>query len=279
MAKSGALADFGRLPTSRKVLIFAAIGGFVFFMYYRFVFKGLAEDRDKAEKAYNAAAQKNDQLEKDLPAFAKLRKQKDELDDRFKKVQKALPTEAEISAFFETIERKLTDAGVADMKFSAKNEEPFFNEFVKVPLNVEITGTFMQIKRFFASLIEKQKLDEKGRPIRDRIVSIENLSLTNPVMRNRELVLTARFTAVTFRQQTAAPPPGTGSGMPADAPAPTKLGGNNPAPTNIVDESKQRVEDAVQRQDERQRQKEAEAKGMQEMTPKTLLDDGKQANP
>jgi Tfp pilus assembly protein PilO len=253
MASSGAMADFARLPTNRKILIFVGIGGALLFFYHRFIYKGLAEARDKAEKTYNSVAQQNKQLEDDIPRFTELRKKKGDLDAQFIAMQKALPTEAEVPAFFETIENKLTDAGIDDMKFSKKNEEPF-DQFVKVPLNVEITGSFMQIKRFFASLIEKKRVDEQGRQVRDRIVSIENLSLTNPTMRNRELVLTAKFTAVTFRQQSAAPLPQTAPGqVPSDAPAPTKASGGagNAPPLPTPGEAKSRVEDAMKKSEQR----------------------------
>lgn len=73
-----------------------------------------------------------------------------------------------------------------------------------------MTGTFMQIKRFFASLIQKDVQPVRGPDARaneehERIVSIENLALINPTVRNREIVLSAKFTAVTFRQEDKQP--------------------------------------------------------------------------
>lgn len=228
-ASSGAMADFARLPTSRKILLFAVIGLVIGFLYYRFVFKSLDASVEKAKNVYQQAAGQNTALENDLPEFEKLRAKKEEVDVLITENQKALPTESEVPAFFETLERKITESGVDILKWNKRAEEPV-ESFVKVPLDVELTGTFLQIKRFFASLVEKKSkptaIDNKGVEERERIVSIENLSLSAPTVRNREIVLTAKFTAVTFRQADVVPTAGAPGALPSATPA---TGGSAPA--------------------------------------------------
>ena len=56
-------------------------------------------------------------------------------------------------------------------------------------------------------------------------MSIENLSLTQPIVRNREIRLTAKFTASTYRQEekkdpNAKPPKAAAAAAPAAPPAP-----------------------------------------------------------
>ena len=59
----------------------------------------------------------------------------------------------------------------------------------------------------------QNEVDEK-----ERIVSIENLSLSNPTVRNREIRLTAKFTASTYRQEEKQPSrPGPRPAAPATA--------------------------------------------------------------
>ena len=74
-------------------------------------------------------------------------------------------------------------------------------------------------------------------------MSIENLSLSAPVVRNREIVLTARFIAVTFRQDD--------KGKAAPAPAPTKASdaGKPLPPAATPAGAKARVEDAIKNND------------------------------
>ena len=204
MATSGVMNDFARMPTQRKVLVFAVIGLLLFGAYYQFVYKSLKENVEQAQQDNQRLAGDNARLAADIPKFKALKERLTELEVKISENQKALPTEAEVPAFFETLERKVTESGVEINKWKKLKEEPV-ETFVKVPVEIEINGTFMQIKRFFASLAQKgvtTPTNADGRiEERERVVSIENLALTNPVVRNREINLTAKFIAVTFRQE------------------------------------------------------------------------------
>jgi len=103
-----------------------------------------------------------------------------------------------------------------------------------MPVEVELSGTFMQIKRFFASLVQRDvrlpgsALTESGGEAPERIVSIEDLSLSNPTVANREIVLTAKFTAVTFRQADKPTPPATPGATPGAPGGAAKPAGDPP---------------------------------------------------
>jgi type IV pilus assembly protein PilO len=202
MAASGVMADFGRLPLQKKVLVFVGIGLVLGLLYWQFAWKSLNRDVDAAEADNKAKAALNKKLADDIPKYEQLKSRMKELTQIITENQKALPTEAEVPAFFETLERKVTESGVEINKWKKLSESPV-ESFVRVPVEVEVTGTFMQIKRFFASLIQRGVLQvsDAGVEERERIISIENLQLISPVVKNREIVLTAKFTAVTFRQE------------------------------------------------------------------------------
>ncbi|HWU90517.1 MAG TPA: type 4a pilus biogenesis protein PilO, partial [Kofleriaceae bacterium] len=220
MASSSVMADFGRMPTGRKVMVFAVAGLLLGGLYYRFVYAGLGEEVAEAKGAYEAAARQHAAAVSDLERFGKLRPEMDDLLGELARDQAALPTEAEVPAFFETLQRKVKESGVEIAKWQKRAEEPI-ESFVKVPVEVEISGTFIQIKRFFASLVQKD-LGPAETEERERIVSIESLVISQPQVRNRELILTAKFTAVTFRQDEKAPP-GKGGAAGATRPAPAPL--------------------------------------------------------
>ena len=247
MAASSAMADFGRMPTNRKILIFVVIGLVLGLLYWRFVFKGLQEKVLRTQGEHASLVNLNKQLEGDIPKYAVLRQQMAELQKTIEENQKALPTEAELPHFFETLERKMNESGVEITKWKKGNEEPV-EQFVKVPVDIELVGTFMQLKRFFASLVEVKvpTADETGVEERERIVSVENLSLSAPVVRNREIVLTAKFTAVTFRQDDKA----TKAVAP---PAPTKAGAAAQPlpPASTPKGARMQTEDAMKKDEER----------------------------
>jgi Tfp pilus assembly protein PilO len=263
MATSGALAEFGRMPTQRKVMVFVVIGAVLGLLYWKFVYTSLNEELQAAEQDHENKVQTNRKLADDIPKYQELRTHVAKLRELIEKNQTALPSEAELAAFIETLQHKVTQSGVETRKWTYKTPEPV-ETFVKVPFEVEVTGTFMQIKKFFASLVQRdvrlsQSDDERASEDRDRIVSIENLALTSPTVKNRDIILTARFTAVTFRQEDrpvgqpaapggakpASPPPIPAT--PAPAAAPPLPSASTPAG------AKARAEDAVEKGDARNR--------------------------
>ena len=203
MASSGVMADFGRLPAQRKAAVFGVIGLLLGLLYFQFVWKPLKRDLAAAQQENGSKAALNTKLAADIPKFEALKTKMKELTQVITENQKALPTEAEVPAFFETLERKVTESGVEIKRWKKLKEEPV-EAFYRVPVEIEITGTFMQIKRFFASLIQKgiAPMVNAGGQVeeRDRIVSIDNLNLGTPTIKNREIHLNAKFVAVTFRQ-------------------------------------------------------------------------------
>jgi len=222
MAASGVMSDFARMPTGRKVLVFVIVGALLGLVYFRFVLSSLKEDLAEAKDAYSTNKAMNQKLGEDIKAYAELRPRMDVLNTTINENKKALPTEAEVPAFFDTLVVKAKESGV-EVKVTPKPTEPI-ESFVKIPAELELTGTFMQIKRFFASLVDRPAdaaASPNARPEeRERIVSIENLVLSQPTVRAGQIILNARFTAVTFRQQDAAPAtPGAPGAAPARPPA------------------------------------------------------------
>ncbi len=262
--------DFARLPNQRKAMIFIVAGFLMFLLYYQFVFKSLTRDLDQANGEHSAKVAQTHKLDGDIKRFNELKPTVDRMQIQVKENEKALPTESELPAFFETLNRKVTESGVQVNRSNQAPEAPI-ESFIRVPVDFEITGTFMQIKRFFASLVPKKKkagsseasptADAQGVEERERIVSIDNLSIGDPQIRNREIYLTARFTANTFRQEekldpavpkekkAAAPAPapaGAGSAAKPLPPAATPAGAKARA-NNAMDKDEQRSGSDAQR--------------------------------
>jgi Tfp pilus assembly protein PilO len=229
MANVGAMAEFARLSPSRKALVFALFGGVIALAYWKIAYKALDEELDAAQADHDAKLRTSNRLTADLKKYDELRTRMAEQQQRLDKVLPALSSDAEIPAFFETLQRRVSESGVEVHRWANRNQEPV-EGFVKTPVDVELAGTFMQIKRFFASLAQRDvKLsptsDEGSDGQRERLVSIENLALSSPTVRNREIILTARFVAVMFRQETKPATPDQPANDQPDAAA-----GKSPAP-------------------------------------------------
>jgi type IV pilus assembly protein PilO len=238
-----ALEDFARRPTNYKVGVFGGVLLAFGALYYQFAYKPLSEEVTTARADSEQMAAQRVKLGKDKDDFRELQAKMVTLKRIIDENQKALPTGAELPAFFETLIRKVNEAGVEISKWESKPDVPV-DPFVKVPVEIELTGTFFQLKRFFASLVQRGVTGRPGEDEeRERIVTIENLQLTSPTVRNREVVLTAKFTASTFRQE------GPDPMMPLPGAAPGGPGGGAGTPTG----ARGKVEESMRMQDERTR--------------------------
>ena len=257
---SGVVADFARMPNQRKVLVFVVIGALIGLVYWKLAYKSLDEDLDAAQADHDSKVSTNKRLAADIPKYEELRTHMTRLRELIEKNQTALPSAPELPAFFETLQHKVAESGVEIRKWTNRPEEPV-ESFIKVPVDIEIAGTFIQIKRFFASLVQRDVKpapggDERENQDPERIVSIENLTLTTPTVRNREIQLSAKFTAVTFRQEDRAAVPGApaapAGARPAPPPTPSASPPPLPSPATPAG-AKARVENAVEKNDARNR--------------------------
>jgi type IV pilus assembly protein PilO len=252
MATSGVMRDFARLPTQRKVMVFVVIGAMLGLLYWQFVFKSLNSKLESARGQQVTKARKLAELDKNIDDYKKMKDSLSDLQLRNQASQKALPVEADRPALWEMLGPKIAQSGVTFAGSEDKPESTVEN-FVRVPVEVTIKGSFMQIKRFFALLAQKDITPQGAAPDRkdddrERIVSIDSLVLGLPEVKNREYTLTAKFTATTFRQNDKVPQAKPG----ASGPQPGAQGAGSGAPlppANTPAGAKARVEDARDKHD------------------------------
>lgn len=289
---AGALADFSRRPLQYKVLVFVGIGALLGLLYWQFMLSPLIKERDAAKADLDAQKGEQVRLRDQKKRYDDLVAQEARLRSEIEQNQKALPTESEMPAFFDMLSRKTGEAGIELVKREIKKDviidaggaaaappppaggkaapatvSVAAASFIKVPVDIEVTGTYYQLKKFMASLrpkkAEQQPSDPDAVEEKDRIVTIEQLAILDPKVRNNEIVLTARFTAATFRAKApdvvpgaaapkpaAAPPAGAGAGsnVPLNQPA------NTPVPTGATrnpDGLKTKTNAAMDKSDER----------------------------
>jgi type IV pilus assembly protein PilO len=233
--KYGLLAEFARLSPSRKVLVFALVGGVLGLGYWKILYNSLDEQIEEAKAENKSKVNADKRLGDDLTNYEDLQAHMAKLREQIERNQTALPSDAEVPAFFESLQRKVAASGVEIHRWANHNQEPV-ESFVRVPVEIELSGTFMQIKRFFASLVQNDLRPlpgqgERTSEDRERIVSIENISLGSPTVKNREIILTAKFTAVMFRQEDRPAPDQPASGQPWRTAIPPPKPAAPPAPT------------------------------------------------
>jgi Tfp pilus assembly protein PilO len=210
MASTGFLADFSRKPPLVKLGAFFLVLAVLVGGWYQLAYSKIRKDIKAAQAQAVSLTASEIQLGKDEAEYKRL----DEEQKKLKKIiadnDNALPTAAQLPAVFEMLNRKLAEAGVEVGKWDYQKEVPVDETIYKVPVAIEMQGTFYQLEKFFYLLykVNQKEGDESATPApgadtaeRDRILTVEDLHLYSPVVENGELVLTASFRASTFRKE------------------------------------------------------------------------------
>jgi type IV pilus assembly protein PilO len=105
---------------------------------------------------------------------------------RQRELNKILPATTESPAFLSAIQSVANIAGVSLSAWTPQ-DEAFEQFYARVPWRVEITGRFHQIAKFFYNVGQL-----------DRIINIENITLTDPTLKGDEVMLRVSALATAF---------------------------------------------------------------------------------
>jgi type IV pilus assembly protein PilO len=152
------------------------------------------------ETSIKAAQGQENQLRTDLGDARKneFAYQKDlaELTDRQQRqreLNKVLPTDTEYPAFLSAVQ---SEANVSGIGLTAWSPEPEVAEqfYSRVPMKVSLIGRYHQVAKFFYGVGQL-----------DRIINMENISLTDPKIQGDDVVVKTEALATAFRALSDAP--------------------------------------------------------------------------
>jgi type IV pilus assembly protein PilO len=184
-----------RLTLPMKVGVGAALMAMIAGVYY-LIFHADVVQNLESTRTQNAqllkqladARQAEQAYQKDLAELA-------ERDQRQRELSKILPTTTEYPAFLSAVQSAANLSGVSLGAWTPKQEVPG-QFYARVPMKVELSGRFHQIARFFYNVGQL-----------DRIINMENISITEPKVAGDDIVLQTEALATAFHavQPAAAP--------------------------------------------------------------------------
>ncbi len=194
MASESPIAKLAAKPLGYQVGVLAAcvlaLGG----LYYQFFYSSLDEELSSATSQYSRLENENKKAKTREIEWKKMVEEKEELDRTLSTNQVSLPATAAIPSFIGHLQRQAAVAGVSFKKWSREEEIPVTG-YVKVPISIEVIGSFHQVLKYF-HLLSKTK----------RIITVEDFSLTPEKSDSDVVLLKAQFRATTFRQEDGAVP-------------------------------------------------------------------------
>jgi type IV pilus assembly protein PilO len=193
------MADFletvHKTPQAQKILVVALLLALIGVGYY-FVFYADFETQTRVlNSQFATLEQEKQQYESRKRDYMRFKNEVARLLDEQKELLRILPKKAEIPSFLESIQNQAEPLGLEIALFSKGDEKPQ-DLYVRIPVQIELTGSFHQISRFFNKVA--------GLP---RIVNIEDVTLSDPQVSDTGVKLKAKFQAVTFRFADRPAPP------------------------------------------------------------------------
>jgi type IV pilus assembly protein PilO len=188
-----------KLPTLAKVgigaLFVVLIGVAYFVVFYGDLASSITAEKSREEKLrseLSTARQNEFSYQKDLAELS-------DRQQRQRELVKILPTDTEYPAFLSAVQNVANVSGIALTAWSPLPEEPdqFYS---RVPMKLSLTGRYHQVAKFFHGVSQL-----------DRVINMENITLTDPKPDGEDIVVKVDALATAFR----AKPEGQGP-APAD---------------------------------------------------------------
>jgi type IV pilus assembly protein PilO len=157
-------------------------------IYYMMFFMDLQDQIKAGEVRQRSLIAEKDNYEKRKKEYLAYRAELTQLQQEQRDLLKALPKRAEIPTFLSSIQEQAELAGLEVLNLTIEAEAPG-ELYVRIPVRIEIRGTYHTITKFFKNVAELP-----------RIVNVENLALS--VEKVEDTIsprLRAKFYAVTFR--------------------------------------------------------------------------------
>lgn len=180
-----------RMPMAARVGVSVGLAVLAGIAYYVLFYSEVAgkidatiAERAGLESELQRAKVAEQAYQKDLEELARRR-------ERERELNKILPPDAEYPAFLAAIQGLATTTGLELLSWSPQPED-VRQYYARVPMKVEVRGRFHQIAKFFYGIGQN-----------DRIMNMENISLTNPEVRDRDMVLRVSGMVTAFRALSA----------------------------------------------------------------------------
>ncbi|MCC6932781.1 MAG: type 4a pilus biogenesis protein PilO [Deltaproteobacteria bacterium] len=175
------------LPVGHRLAILFGSLFIIFVLFWFTMFAPINTRYDDLSKKVEDLITKKNQQEGIVKNLRHYTDRVNNLNTELEKALLQLPDKREIDQLLLSISDKARDAGLEIKLFKPRGEEKR-DFYAAVPVDIEVTGTYHQVASFF---------DEVGRM--DRIVNLENVAISDPVIEKSSAGLKTLVTATAFR--------------------------------------------------------------------------------
>ena len=194
------LEQIQKTPRTQKILALALLIGALGAVYYFLFWTDFEVQGRRMASEYTRLDEELQSYQARKRDYMRFKNEVAKLLEDQKELLRILPKKAEIPTFLDSIYNQAEPLGLEITLFARKDEKPQ-ELYVRIPVEIELLGSFHQIARFFNKVAALP-----------RIVNIEDVTLSDPTATDSGVRLKAKFQTVTFRfaDKPKAPPPRKG---------------------------------------------------------------------
>jgi type IV pilus assembly protein PilO len=182
--------SFAKWPTWGKAAVLAAIVGLIFAVYYFALHLSITSDIRSAEARTRSLERQVREAEERNAEFLRLSEELSARAGIDRANLLALPESAETASFLQDLNRLAELSGLRMQLVEPRPEEPD-THYVRLPVNLRLTGRYHQLARFFYNVSRL-----------DRLISMEDIHLDEPRLQGEEVLLDVDVLATTYRRAT-----------------------------------------------------------------------------
>jgi type IV pilus assembly protein PilO len=187
-AKSSGDQSFAKLPVAGKLGLLALLVGLIGAVYYFAVHMSVADDLQAAEARKRSLESEVEDAQARNAEFLRLRAELATREGLDRGNLLALPESAETASFLRDLNRLAELSGLRIRLVEPRPEEPEAH-YVRLPVNLRVSGRYHQLARFFYNVSRLE-----------RLISMENIHLSEPQMVGEEVLLSVEVLATTYRR-------------------------------------------------------------------------------
>lgn len=201
MARSN--VSFARMSGGTKVAVGVGVALLLAIAYFVIFYGDVSSAIASQTKQHANLVTERESARESQRVYTRDLSELNEREQRQRDLNKVLPESADYPSFLSAVQAVANVSGIGLASYSPLDEvrQQFF---AKVPMKLTISGRFHQIAKFFAGVGQL-----------DRIINIENISLTDPKLAGDDIQLTVQCLATAFHSLP----------LPGQAPAPGAPGG------------------------------------------------------
>jgi type IV pilus assembly protein PilO len=195
------IGRISKIPLVQRIAILAALVVLILVANYFFFVSPqqaqIAASEQKIQQLDSELIQKK-AIARNLPRY---RVEVERLKQRLNQALTLLPNEAEIPELLQKIASRVEQSDCEMTSFEPQSEV-VSGFYAKIPVRMSITGNFHSVLTFFDKVAKL-----------NRIVNVTNISMSEPKVQNKKVVVKADFVATTFKFVETGKKEGGGTGF------------------------------------------------------------------